>query len=256
MTTAACAAQQPSAPGAASLRAKAICRYAIRGDLRHLAHHDQLRMLIRALRRAAWPLAYSKGFNPQPRITIPLPRNIGVASEAELALVHLDASAPLEMLYTALAAQMPADAPLLVVIGANELDTPQAQSAIYDLTLDDADCVDLETRIAALRAAPEIWINRDMGPEKPPRRLNIRPFITALDVAAGVLRMTTAIDRQQTARPDELLEQLKLPPAVYAYRVRRRSITWNIEFAGREQWPAQPVRNSVGQQDHNQEDHA
>ncbi|MBU0616609.1 MAG: DUF2344 domain-containing protein, partial [Planctomycetes bacterium] len=35
------------------------CCFALGGDLRLLSHHDELRMLARALRRAGWPLAYS-----------------------------------------------------------------------------------------------------------------------------------------------------------------------------------------------------
>ena len=40
-------------------RAVALC-FALDGALRFLSHHDELRMLTRALRRARWPLAASR----------------------------------------------------------------------------------------------------------------------------------------------------------------------------------------------------
>ena len=63
--------------------------YALNGELRYLSHRDELRMLTRALVRARWPLRYSRGFNPIPRLTLTLPRSVGTASECQLALVEL-----------------------------------------------------------------------------------------------------------------------------------------------------------------------
>ncbi|TWT41893.1 hypothetical protein RAS1_30170 [Phycisphaerae bacterium RAS1] len=64
------------------------------GDLRYISHHDELRMLARALVRARWPVAFSQGFNPRPRIVLPLPRPVGVSSSCELAIVELEPPAP------------------------------------------------------------------------------------------------------------------------------------------------------------------
>src|SRR3990172_12981655 len=57
--------------------------YSIDGDLRFISHHDTLRLFRRALARADLPVRFSEGFNPHPRIMIPLPRPVGIASRAE-----------------------------------------------------------------------------------------------------------------------------------------------------------------------------
>ncbi len=72
-------AQSSATTGAAAApcgagRLRAALEFALAGDLRFLAHHDELRLLTRALVRAGWPLAYSQGFNPRPRLVLPLPR--------------------------------------------------------------------------------------------------------------------------------------------------------------------------------------
>src|ERR1051326_7207454 len=47
---------------------KVRLRFAKRGDVRLVSHHDLMRCLERALRRACIPMALSQGFNPRPKI--------------------------------------------------------------------------------------------------------------------------------------------------------------------------------------------
>lgn len=60
------------------------------GDARFVGHLDMMRLLERALRRARLPVAYSKGFNPHPRISLASALPLGVSSRAEYADVILD----------------------------------------------------------------------------------------------------------------------------------------------------------------------
>src|SRR3989304_8362378 len=64
--------------------------YSIDGDLRFISHHDTLRLFRRAMARANLPVRYSEGFNPHPRIMIPLPRPVGIASQAEAIVVETE----------------------------------------------------------------------------------------------------------------------------------------------------------------------
>ena len=51
---------------------KVRLRFAKRGDLRLVSHHDLMRCLERMLRRANLPMAYSQGFNPRPKVVFSL----------------------------------------------------------------------------------------------------------------------------------------------------------------------------------------
>ncbi|GAF87148.1 unnamed protein product, partial [marine sediment metagenome] len=63
-------------------RERWVFGYDVDGDLRFISHHDMLRLFARSLARAALPVRFSEGFNPHPRLSIPLPRPVGVASQA------------------------------------------------------------------------------------------------------------------------------------------------------------------------------
>jgi radical SAM-linked protein len=59
------------------------------GELRFLSHLELMRALARALRRARIPLAFTQGFNPQPRLSLAQALAVGVAGLCELGDVEL-----------------------------------------------------------------------------------------------------------------------------------------------------------------------
>ena len=59
-------------------------RFAKRGDLRLVSHHDVMRCLERMVRRARIPLAQSQGFTPRPRIVFALPLGLGIEGHNEV----------------------------------------------------------------------------------------------------------------------------------------------------------------------------
>lgn len=52
-------------------------------DLRYLSHRELMTAVIRAVRRADIPVAYSQGFHPSPRISFGPPLNVGVSGLRE-----------------------------------------------------------------------------------------------------------------------------------------------------------------------------
>ncbi|MBI2457429.1 MAG: TIGR03960 family B12-binding radical SAM protein [candidate division NC10 bacterium] len=59
------------------------------GELRYLSHLELMRALQRALRRAGVPLAYTQGFNPQPKVSVAQALAVGVEGLQELGEVEL-----------------------------------------------------------------------------------------------------------------------------------------------------------------------
>ena len=62
--------------------------------MRFLSHSQMLNVFQRASIRAGLNLQYSQGFNPRPKISLPLPRPVGIESDDELLVlsVHSDLS--------------------------------------------------------------------------------------------------------------------------------------------------------------------
>ncbi len=232
-----------------AVRVAAAARYAILGELRYLSHHDELRMLVRALRRADWPLSFSEGFNPQPRMRLPLPRSVAMASECQVARIELRDVRDARTLFESLAAQMPPDAPLHEVVFdvADPFPAPRAVSYTIDLTGCATD--DLGERIARLLAAERVMVERDGGPKRGRRSLDIRPFVRELTLCGHELKMVLTLDGQRSARPVEIATALGLEGATLHHRVCRRAIQWNKEMAGRDCWPPSTKGTNLGREE-------
>lgn len=59
---------------------------------RYISHLDFVRLMGRALRRAALPVTYSEGYNPHPVMTVAMPISVGVTSQCEYIDIGLDES--------------------------------------------------------------------------------------------------------------------------------------------------------------------
>jgi radical SAM-linked protein len=241
-----------AAAGHGAPRFRVAVEFAVLGDLRFLSHHDEVRMLTRALVRAGWPLAYSHGFNPRLRLTIPLPRNLGVAARSQVALVDLCAPRTPAELHASLAPQLPAGCRLLQVIAPAPRATPQALAATYELDLDLPTVAAVRPRIAALLARPSLLVQREYGPQKPTRPVDIRPFIERVELEGPCLRIGLRYAAQRTARPSEVTDELGLAAETCNGRFRRADVQWNIELSGSPKGPAAHERTQL---DHKENDY-
>jgi radical SAM-linked protein len=82
------------------------------GELVLLSHLDFMRLLDRAVRRAALPIAYTGGFHPGPRIIPANALSLGVSSSGEI--VDFELTEPMEIaeFQQKLSAQLPAEIPI------------------------------------------------------------------------------------------------------------------------------------------------
>lgn len=237
-----------------AVRLRAGVEYAIDGDVRFLSHHDELRMLTRALVRSGWPLAYSRGFNPQPTLSIPLPRRTGIAAARQLAIVELESQRPADDLFARLSSALPEGIPLTAVTYPLGRGTPHASKAVFELLLDEADLPQLDQRIRSALAAMTLPIERNTGPGKPLRKLDIRPFLESLTREGALLRMALAFDGQISARPAEVLTILDLDAGRYECRARRIEVTWDMPIAVRELRSGEEERKNLGQEENHARD--
>lgn len=229
--TAAPAPAGAASPRQASSRFRAAILFALDGDLRYLSHRDEIRMLERALVRAGWPLKYSQGFNPQPRMSLPLPRPVGMCSASELALVELSEATAREALADSLGRQLPQHARVLDVIVPATHRSPQPRTAEYECELSAGDAAIAEPRIAALLGTSTLVVERLAGPRKPPVRSDVRPYLLQISLLGQTLKLRVAFDQQRSARPGEVLVALGLNAAPYAAGWRRVKVTWDIALA-------------------------
>ncbi|MBI4580945.1 MAG: DUF2344 domain-containing protein, partial [Planctomycetes bacterium] len=89
------------------IRYRIAIRFAVQDDVRFISHHDTMRMFERALARTDLPVRFSEGFNPRPKLSLPLPRPVGIATTADVLVVELTQPVVPEEALGRLAAQMP-----------------------------------------------------------------------------------------------------------------------------------------------------
>jgi radical SAM-linked protein len=242
----------PSLPGGTLPRWRAAVWYALDGDLRFLAHQDELTMLARALVRARWPLGYSGGFNPQPRVSLALPRPVGTASACQLAIVGLDRAGTGRVDPATLAAALPAGCVVREVLPRIAPGTPLPRWAEYAVTLEPADAAHLAGAIEAALAHESLPLERTFGPGKPPRVVDVRPHLEHLEYDNGTLRMRLAYIGQRVARPAEVLRVLQLDAPELKALIRLTAVEWDQPPQPLNETGAATEGNHIG----HQEDHA
>lgn len=201
-------------------------RFAVSGDLRFISHHDTIRLFERALARSRTPVRYSEGFNPRPRMTIALPRNVGIASSDELLLLELNSPADPSELASCLSREMPPGLSIVSIEIVADGDRRLPTRAEYALDVSSLDRDLLDRHASTLLSRESIDIERT-APDRPPRKIDIRPFILAIEVATDDLRWTQRITPEGTVRPDEMLEVLGLPPREHLHRLRRVAVKYD-----------------------------
>lgn len=250
-------AQHDIPSNASPTRHPVLIETRVSGDARFLSHRDEVRMLVRAVVRAGWPLAYSQGFNPQPRLTIPMPRTVGTASDSQVAVARLCESRASDTLYATLAEQLPRGVELLRVGVPGPDRSPHPQRVTYVVELDTPIPAGVAAAREALLAADEAVVEREQGPDKPARPFDIRPYVKQIDLHERRVRLELAFESQRTARPIEVLTELGLATEAVSHRLRRVAIQWDIDLTGQPQSPTGHTRIQVGNQEkgHQEEGH-
>ena len=152
-------------------------RFAIEGDLRFISHHDTMRVFERALSRAQLPVSFSEGFNPRVRLSLPVPRAVGVASQVEILVVQLGERMEPAVILDRLARQMPGGLALLEAWHLDDKEVLHAERVEYALDLIPPQVGPVTDAVNRLLAA-ETWpIERAEPGQRPKRLIDIRAFL-------------------------------------------------------------------------------
>lgn len=204
--------------------------YARREPLRYISHLDMQLVWERTLRRAGLPLAYSQGFNPNPRMHMAAALPLGFLSRGEIIDFWLEtppgAAQPNP---NDLAARIRAAAPPGLEISQAEiipLQAPALQTQVLAAEYTAAPLDALEPQ--ALAQAIEELLGKDTLPrERRGKIYDLRPLIYKLELsqpesARPVIAMSLAAREGATGRPDEVLAAMGLEPA--DFRIERISL--------------------------------
>lgn len=193
-------------------------------------------MLGRALLRAQVPVAFSGGFNPRPRLSIPLPRSVGTQSVAERLCAVLSAAEPVdgEGIRTRLNAQLPAGCRLQHVQCAEGKRIFHPAAVRYVFSLESSLTVEQREHLAEckrdLEAGHSITVQRYRTKTKTHEPYEISGLVEDLCLSENAITVFCRVSREGSARIDELMQWLHLDTSALREPVLRAEVQWEHEI--------------------------
>lgn len=176
--------------------------------VRFISHHDLMRAMMRAVRRANLPVRLTEGYNPRPRIVFPVALEVGVASLDEVAEIEFHTWLNTEEVFSRLACVLP---PGLVLTAVQEMPPLRAgripERITYLIHLQEAGIQVQPEAIQTLLQAASLPFKRQR--EKRVQNVELRSALLAAKlVPPGDLELEVRPSQSGTARPLEVLSLL------------------------------------------------
>ncbi len=200
--------------------------YGVGGDLRFISHLDTLRLFRRACARANLPVRYSEGFNPQPRIAIPLPRPVGVASQAESIIIEMEQQIDPDDALDRLARYTPAGIRMLGVRRLESGERPRPDRVRYRVEMGYSTIEDLEVRIRRVLECDTVPVERLNPKDNTTRNVDLRPYLVEMRVDGDAVEFTLRVTDSGTAKPAEIAGLLGCDARSINHRIQRMEIRW------------------------------
>lgn len=208
------------------VRQRWLLVFSLGGDLRFISHHDTLRLFRRALARADIPVRFTEGFNPHPKVMIPLPRAVGIASRDDALVFETDRALDPTTALSRLQEKTPED---IQILGLRKLERGEPVEPLcvrYRLDLHDMEINDLEIRVQRLKEADAIPVERVSPKTKAARMVDIRPFLDELQLRDSAVEFTLRYIEGATAKPSEVARALGCDGDSIHHRIDRLEIQW------------------------------
>lgn len=211
-------------------------RYKIHGSIRFLSHQEALRVVQRALLRSGADLIYSQGYNPRPKLSLPLPKSVGLASEDELFCAQIackGGDGENTAMFKNIAAQLPEGFSLTELIVHNGRVAYQPLEAEYLVFINDAEeLVKVSSQADKLNglilAGEEMAIERTLDEKGSVKTVDVGKFLKSFEQVPEGIRVVSKITDRGTIRPDEILRLLSLEPERIGISMVRKKVNWQM----------------------------
>ena len=205
-------------------------KFNIYGNLRFLSHNETMRMFQRAFGRAGVKLVHSQGFNPRPKLSLGLPRSVGIEAENEFLYVKTENSHEVfdtDDFKRKLVEQLPAGIEVICVEVTETKKMARPCQATYILKIQSRYITTkLKDGIKELLNSKTLNINRQIDAKGNMRIVDVRGFINEIKIKDQTITVECGISGDGSIRPGEILELLKLSVDKLSEPIRRTSVQW------------------------------
>ena len=209
-----------------------LVRFKVWGRGRFLSHAETLRMFQRACVRAEIDVAHSQGFNPRPKMSLPLPRSVGVESDDELFCFRLGCSGAefdAERIKEGLGRELPGGFEVFSVDFVTGKVNVEAEIVSYEIRAKmEFVGAELEGRIKVLLSGEPVVVERRINDRGMTKKRDVSCFLKSIILKDdGLIEAKCRNGAAGSVRIDELLQLLGLGYDKVAGAVKRVSVEWS-----------------------------
>jgi radical SAM-linked protein len=221
-----------------------VIKFRMGANLRFLSHAETIKVFQRACARAGITIRHSQGFNPRPKLSLPLPRTVGVESDDDLLCLRVNRdpnesrTADYESQIKAdLSSQLPEGCELLSVSVAGAKTSYQPREVTYVLNVQPEYLNEnLKAVIKRVLASKSLNLQRRINTkykrlESQDSRLkcvDVRGFLKSIELDGRSIIIECDISSCGTIRIDEILTLLELDVEKLAAPIRRTKVQWQV----------------------------
>ncbi len=206
--------------------------FEVQGRLAYLSHQETLTLFQRAFVRAGLPLTFSGGFNPRPRMSIPLARSVGTQSSVERICAGLSTDAPIDLqaMSRSVQTQLPNGCRIVDVECVEGKQVFYAAGVEYVFNVSEPPDRD---RLTACREALAdggcIEIQRYRAKKRKWETFDLSPFVERLEFTDDRIEVACRVSQAGTVRVDELMQWMGISAEMLKEPVRRTAIHWQTD---------------------------
>jgi len=209
-------------------------RFSKTGDMRYLSHNDMITVILRALRRARIPVAYSSGFHPHPMISFGPALAVGVEGLNEYFDVEMTELPDILDFEKSVNSGLPEGLEIqeVFIIPRNERSLNDFISRYqYEVTIGEG----ADEKINLFLRMRECIVSRENGnnnfsssgaKNREVRKVDIRPMVETAEVKDGTLYLMLVDIGSSKARLHEVLREMLQKPveAIQSATIKRISL--------------------------------
>jgi len=187
-----------------------------------------MRAFERAIRRSGIPIAMSEGFNPHPKISVPLALSVGISGLNEVLELELSHTQPLKTMIENLNKQLPEDLHLLSAQIISPSEKGIASSVTYKTIFENPDILNsLKLKVETFLKQNSVLVNRSTN--KREKTLDIRPFIEKIQANDGALFLKLKVLPEGMAKAEEILFALGIDKNNTLFEIIRTEVHLSSE---------------------------
>ena len=210
---------------------KYICEidFSITGLLRFISHLELQNFFAKLMLRCNLPVKFSSGFNPHPKISLPVPRPVGIAAYNDR--IRVEISGLTDISETDVMGKLQNYAPRgmlfhhIWLTKKSELKRPIGIEWIISLEGTAIDRDNLREKFEQISASNSLLIIRET-PKKGRKTIDVGDMIQDIHLQEKSLKLKTALAQTGTIKPTEILRIFGLADKIDLSDIARIKIYW------------------------------